>query len=87
MINITDIRIKKINKGDLLAAASVCIDNCFVVREIKLLTGKNGRYISMPKRKIKNRDYMQDFAYPINEETRVQLLEAISEQYDDTIDE
>ena len=53
MLNITEVRIKKINKGDLLAAASICIDNCFIVREIKLLNGKNGRYISMPKRKIK----------------------------------
>lgn len=87
MLNITEVRIKKINKGDLLAAASICIDNCFIVREIKLLNGKNGRYISMPKRKIKNRDFRQDFSYPINEETRVQLLEIISEQYDDTVEE
>lgn len=87
MLNITEIRIKKINKGDLLAAASICIDNCFIVREIKLLNGKNGRYISMSKRKVKNRDFKQDFSYPINEETRLQLLEAISEQYDDTIEE
>lgn len=83
MLNITEIRIKKINKGDLLAAASVCIDNCFIVREIKLLNGKNGRYISMPKRKVKNKNFTQDFAYPINDETRVQLLETISKQYDD----
>ena len=40
MLNITDIRIKKINKGDLLAAASICVDDCFIVREIKLLDGK-----------------------------------------------
>ena len=86
MLNITEIRIKKINKGDLLAVASICIDDCFIVREIKLLNGKNGRYISMPKRRVKNRDFKQDFSYPINEETRVQLLEAISEQYDDTIE-
>lgn len=87
MLNITEIRIKKINKGDLLAAASICIDDCFVVREIKLLNGKNGRYISMPKRKLKNRDFSKDFSYPINNETRLQLLEAISEQYDDTVEE
>lgn len=87
MLNITEIRVKKINKGDLLAAASICIDNCFIIREIKLLNGKNGRYISMPKRKVKNKDFKQDFSYPINEETRLQLLEAISEQYDDTIEE
>ena len=68
MLNITEVRIKKINKGDLLAAASICIDNCFVIKEIKLLNGKNGKYISMPKRRMKNRneldlliiDYLQD---------------------------
>lgn len=87
MLNITEIRIKKINKGDLLAAASVCIDDCFVLKEIKLLNGKNGRYITMPNRKLKNKDIRIDFAFPINNETRLQLLEAISEQYDDTVDE
>ena len=87
MLNITEIRIKKINKGDLLAAASICIDNCFIVKEIRLLDGKNGRYISMPKRRIKNKDFRQDFAYPINNETRMQLLESISEKYDDAIEE
>ena len=54
---------------------------------IELLNEKNGRYISMPKRKVKNRNFRQDFSYPINNETRMQLLEAISAQYDDTIDE
>lgn len=87
MLNITEIRIKKINKGDLLAAASICIDGCFIINEIKLLNGKNGRYISMPKRKIKNRDELKDCAYPINNETRMQLLENISEQYDNMIEE
>lgn len=87
MLNITEIRIKKINKGDLLAAASVCIDDCFVLKEIKLLNGKNGRYISMPNRKLKNKDKRIDFAFPINNETRLQLLEEISEQYDDIVEE
>lgn len=87
MLNITEVRIKKINKGDLLAAASVCIDDCFIVREIKLLDGKNGRYINMPKGRVKNRDFRKDFLYPINNETRLQLLEAISEKYDNTIEE
>ena len=83
MLNITEIRIKKINKGDLC----ICIDNCFIVKEIKLLNGKNGRYISMPKRKVKNRNFRQDFSYPLDNETRLQILETISEQYDDTVEE
>ena len=87
MLNITEIRIKKINKGDLLAAASVCIDDCLILSEIKLLNGKNGRYISMPDRKIKNKEYRRNLTYPIDNQTRLQLLEVISNQYDDTIDE
>jgi len=83
MLNITEVRIKKINKGDLLGAATICIDNCLVIKEIKLLNGKNGRYIGMPKRRIKNKEFSQDFAYPINDETRVQLLEVISEKYEE----
>lgn len=86
MLNITEIRIKKINKGDLLAAASICIDDCFIVNEIKLLNGKNGRYISMPNRKLKNKDIRRNFSYPINNETRQQLLDVISEQYDDIVE-
>ena len=46
MLNITEVRIKKINKGDLLAAASICIDDCFIVKEIKLLNGKNIALVS-----------------------------------------
>ena len=75
--------IKKINKGDLLAAASICIDDCFIVREIKLLDGKNGRYISMPKRRIKNKEFTQDFSYPIDNDTRLQILDEISKKYDE----
>lgn len=82
MLNITEVRIKKIDKGDLLAAASICIDNCFIVNEIKLLNGKNGRFISFPNRKLKNKDIRKNFSYPINNETRLQLLDAISEEYD-----
>lgn len=87
MLNITEIRVKKINKGDLLAVASVCIDDCFIVNEIKLLNGKNGRYINMPNRKLKNKEVRRSFAYPTNNDTRLQLLEAISEIYDDIIEE
>lgn len=87
MLNITEVKMKKINKGDLLGAASICIDDCFIIREIKLLDGKNGRYIKMPTRKIKNKNFVQDTAYPINNETRLQILEAVSAKYDEIIEE
>ncbi len=41
----------------------------------------------MPNRKLKNKDIRRNFSYPINNETRIQLLDAISEAYDDMIEE
>ena len=82
MLKITEVRIKKINKGDLLAAASICIEDCFVVNEIKLLNGKNGRYISMPDKRLKNKNFKVNFSYPLNNDVRLQILELVSKEYD-----
>lgn len=82
MINITEVRIKRINREEFLGYASICIDNEIVLEGIKLLEGKNGRYILMPIRKNKNENKAKNYIYPINNETREQLLNAISEEYD-----
>lgn len=80
MLNISDVRIKRIDKGDFLCYASVCIDNKLIIDGIKLLQGKKGRYILMPVRKVSGNN-KRNFAYPTNNETREQLLELISEAY------
>jgi len=86
MLNITQIKVKKINKGELLGYASICIDDCFIVDGIKLLEGNNGRYMLMPVRRVKSTNKPRNYAYPISNEVREQLLVAISEQYDDLVD-
>lgn len=86
MLNITEIKVKKINKGDLLCYASICIDESIVIDGIKLLNGKNGRYIRMAGRRMKNLNKERNYAYPINNETRIQLLDEISEEYDNNIE-
>ncbi|MFA5063823.1 MAG: septation protein SpoVG family protein [Candidatus Omnitrophota bacterium] len=37
----------------LKAYATVTFDNCFVVRNIKVIEGANGLFIAMPSRKVK----------------------------------
>lgn len=59
-MRITEVRIKLADdasgeQGDrLLGFASVCIDNAFVVRDLKLITGKGGRFVAMPSRSLKD---------------------------------
>ena len=53
-MKITEVRIfPKKEEGDrkLRAFAAVTFDNCFVVRDIKIIEGGNGLFVAMPSRK------------------------------------
>lgn len=83
MLNITEIKIKKINKGKFLGYASVCISDSIVIKEIKLFDGKKGKYIIMPGIRLKEQKRVRNFAFPISDETRIKLLNAIIEKYEE----
>ena len=81
-MEITDIRIKKIeSEGNLLGYASVTFDDDFVVHNIRVMNGKNGKYIMMPNRKVKSGEF-KDIVHPINTDFRRTLETAILEAYD-----
>ena len=80
-MNITDIRIRKIDKeGKMKAVVSVTIDEVFVVHDIKVIEGEKGLFIAMPSRKTSDGQY-RDIAHPINSATREQLQTAILDRY------
>lgn len=83
MLDITEVRLKRIEKGNFLGYASICISDLVVIKEIKLFEGKDGRYIIMPGIKLKEKGRFRNFAYPINDEARLQILKVISEKYDE----
>lgn len=87
MLDITEVRMKRINKGNFLGYASICISDSIVIKEIKLFEGKGGRYIIMPGQRVKKQDYVRNFAYPIKEDVRLEILERISEKYDEETEE
>lgn len=81
MIEITEVRIRKIKTNNrIVALATIEIDNCFIVNEVKVLKGENGLFIAMPSRKTSNGEY-RDIAYPINKEIRELIQNAIIEEY------
>lgn len=85
MLNISEIRINKVNnlnKEGFLGYASILIDDCFVIEGIELREGRNGRYIMMPLN-AKSRKIRRNAAYPITEDARRDILEAISNKYDE----
>ena len=53
-MEITEVRIKLIEKSEdrLRAFCSITIDDCFVVRDLKIIEGNNGPFVAMPSRKL-----------------------------------
>ena len=81
MIEITEVRIKKLETEREKGIASITINNCFVVNDIKILESQNGLFIVMPTRRTPNGEF-KDIAHPINAETREKVQNAILEAYD-----
>lgn len=83
-MKITDVRVRIVNKEDakLKAVASITIDDCIVVHDIKIISGEKGLFVSMPSRKTPDGEY-KDIVHPINTETREVLVKAIFEAYEE----
>ena len=84
-MKISDIRIRLVDKDDskLKAVATITIDDCFVVHDIKVIEGKDGYFISMPSKKKPDGEY-KDIVHPINTETREAMSAQIIEAFKST---
>jgi stage V sporulation protein G len=81
-MQITSVNVKKIDKEEsrMKGIASVLIDDCFAVRDIRIIEGNDGLFIAMPSRKNAEGEY-HDIAHPINADTRKMFEDAIFEAY------
>ena len=77
-MTISDVRVRMVKKDDskLKAVASITIDDCFVVHDIKIIEGAEGYFIAMPSRKTADGQY-KDIAHPIKTEIREELIKII----------
>ncbi len=85
-MKISDVRIRFVKKDDskLKAVASITIDDCFVVHDIKVIEGADGPFIAMPSRKTNDGEF-KDIAHPLNTETRESLRNAILTAYNEEL--
>ncbi|MCX5800359.1 MAG: SpoVG family protein [Candidatus Eisenbacteria bacterium] len=80
-MQITEVRITLRDDQKLRAFASITIDNCFVVRGLKVIEGRDSRvFVAMPSKKKVDGTY-QDVAHPINNECRDTLEDAVLRAY------
>jgi stage V sporulation protein G len=79
-MEITEVRLTLRNEDRLKAYASITIDDCFVVRGIRVIAGNDGLFIAMPSRKSPEGRHL-DIAHPIKSETREYITKRVIEEY------
>lgn len=85
-MEITDVRVFPVNiNGSMVRAyATVTFDNSFVVRDMRVIEGKNGTFLSMPARKKRNGEF-QDVCFPISTKLRDLMENQVLEKFDELL--
>lgn len=84
-MHITEVRISLRDDAKLKAFASITLDDCFVIRGLKIIKGQTGTFVAMPSRKRKDGDY-QDIAHPINNSTRKWMEDIVLQKYKEEVE-
>jgi stage V sporulation protein G len=68
-MEITGVKIYPVSEKKVKAYASVVFDECFIVRDLKVIDGDTKLFVAMPSKKMKDGSY-RDTAHPLNSSTR-----------------
>jgi stage V sporulation protein G len=80
-MKVTEVKIFPVNEDRLKAYVSITFENCFVVRDLKIINGNNGLFVAMPSKKRKDGQF-KDIAHPLNPETREMIENEIFSAYE-----
>lgn len=80
-MQITEVKVYPVSDNEKLKGyATIIFDDCFVVRDLKVIQGTNGMFVAMPSKKTKDGTY-RDTAHPLNNETRDMIENAVLCEY------
>ena len=84
-MKITEIKINIVrNQNPLKAFASITIDNCLAIHDLKIIKTESKVFVAMPSKKITDEAQQQkykDIVHPINKEARDQIEKLILDKY------
>jgi len=83
-MEVTEVKVFPVDEDRLRAYVTITFDHCFVIRDLKVIKGITGYFVSMPSKKRKDGTY-KDIAHPINSETRRLLEERVIQEYEQTM--
>lgn len=86
-MEITEVKVypAKENGSRLKAYATVVFDNSFIIRDLKVIEGDKGFFVSMPSRRRKDGTF-RDIVHPLNSEMRKTIEDTIIKEYKKVIE-
>ena len=79
-MKITEIKVVPVSEEKLKAFITIVLDDCFIVRDIKVIQGTTGLFVAMPSKMRKDGTF-KDIAHPLNQETRLDMEQQILNAY------
>jgi stage V sporulation protein G len=80
-MQITEVTIRPTNDGVVRAYVDIFFDNRLMVRDIKVIQGPTGLFLSFPAKKQRDGTH-RDIAFPANAETRMMIQRVILAEYE-----
>jgi stage V sporulation protein G len=80
-MEITDVRIYLRNEEKLKAYVTITFDDCFVIRNLKIIKGNKGMFVAMPSRTAPDGKRF-DIVHPITQEMRGKLEKKVLGEYE-----
>jgi stage V sporulation protein G len=84
LMRITEVKVFPVNEERLKAYVTITIEDCFVVRDLKIIKGNEGLFVAMPSKKRKDGQF-KDIAHPLNQETRDEIERAVFEAFENEV--
>jgi stage V sporulation protein G len=81
-MEITEVRVSLRDEEKLKAYASIVFDNCFIIKDLRVIDGNDRLWVAMPNKKRRD-GTRRDVCHPLNAETRSKIEEAVLSKYDE----
>ena len=73
------------DKDKLKAVASVVLDNCFLIKNVCVVDGSKGLFISMPSRRNVDGEF-SELCFPLTAELRRELSDTVLQAYKEALE-
>ncbi len=86
-MQVTGVKVFTVAKDDerLKAFATIIFDDCFIVRDLKIIDGTEGLFVAMPSKRRKDGQY-KDVAHPLNNDMREIIESAVLVEYKEEVE-